>query len=90
MIVVRSLVPGGVAQIDGRIIPGDKLIAVNDVNVEHVTLDEAVRVLKGAPKGIVKLTVAKPLNANESVSFASQVSIFWFLLNDVKSGLSHT
>lgn len=79
MIVIRSLIPGGVAQTDGRLIPGDKLVAVNDVLVEHSTLDEAVRVLKGAPKGIVKLAVAKPLNSNESASYSSQVSTYIFL-----------
>lgn len=79
MIVIRSLVPGGVAQTDGRLIPGDRLLGVNDVNVEHATLDVAVQVLKGAPKGVVRITVAKPLNANDAVSHASQVRIFTLL-----------
>ena len=61
MIVIRSLVPGGVAQLDGRLVPGDRLIFVNDVNLENATLDEAVQALKGAPKGVVKIGVAKPL-----------------------------
>lgn len=30
VIVIRSLVPGGVAQQDGRLIPGDRLLTVND------------------------------------------------------------
>ncbi|KAG5888596.1 hypothetical protein JTB14_004778 [Gonioctena quinquepunctata] len=72
VIVIRSLVPGGVAQNDGRLIPGDRLLAVNDINVEHVTLDRAVQVLKGIPKGIVKITVAKPLNTNDAASLTSQ------------------
>ena len=61
VIVIRSLVPGGVAQLDGRLVPGDRLIFVNDVNLESATLDEAVQALKGAPKGVVKIGVAKPL-----------------------------
>lgn len=56
------------AQVDGRLIPGDKLLAVNDIDVSDTTLDEAVRILKGAPKGLVKLSVAKPLISNESLS----------------------
>ncbi|XP_018562812.1 uncharacterized protein LOC108904661 [Anoplophora glabripennis] len=72
VIVIRSLVPGGVTQTDGRLIPGDRLLGVNDINVEHATLDMAVQVLKGAPKGIVRITVAKPLNSNDAVSHASQ------------------
>ena len=40
MIVIRSLVPGGVAQVDGNLVPGDRLVFVNDVNLENATLDE--------------------------------------------------
>ena len=61
VIVVRSLVPGGVAQSDGRLIPGDRLISVNGINLENATLDEAVQALKGAPRGVVQIEVAKPL-----------------------------
>lgn len=48
-------------------------MAVNDVNLEHVTLDRAVQVLKGAPKGPVKITVSKPLSTSDAVSHTSQV-----------------
>lgn len=76
MIVIRSLVPGGVAQLDGRLIPGDRLLAVNDINVANATLDRAVQVLKGAPKGLVRIAVAKPLTSTDGVSHASQVRLF--------------
>nr|XP_015837296.1 PREDICTED: inaD-like protein isoform X2 [Tribolium castaneum] len=72
VIVIRSLVPGGVAQLDGRLIPGDRLLSVNNINVENATLDKAVQVLKGAPKGPVRIAVAKPLTATDAVSHASQ------------------
>ncbi|XP_063932758.1 inaD-like protein isoform X3 [Zophobas morio] len=72
VIVIRSLVPGGVAQLDGRLIPGDRLLSVNDINLEHATLDRAVQVLKGAHKGPVRIAVAKPLTANDAVSHTSQ------------------
>ncbi|ESP05486.1 hypothetical protein LOTGIDRAFT_152344 [Lottia gigantea] len=62
VIVIQSLVPGGVAQQDGRLVPGDRLIFVNDVNVENATLDETAQALKGAEKGIVQIGVAKPLS----------------------------
>ena len=55
------MVPGGVAQLDGRLIPGDRLLFVNDINLENSSLDQAVQALKGAPKGVVKIGVAKPL-----------------------------
>lgn len=61
LIVIRSLVPGGVAQIDGRLIPGDRLLFVNNINLENASLDQAVQALKGAAKGVVKIGVAKPL-----------------------------
>lgn len=61
LIVIRSLVPGGVAQMDGRLIPGDRLLFVNDMNLENASLDQAVQALKGAPKGVVRIGVAKPL-----------------------------
>ncbi|CAG9762109.1 unnamed protein product [Ceutorhynchus assimilis] len=73
VIVIRSLVPGGVAQADGRLIPGDRLLAVNDVNLGRASLDTAVQVLKGAPKGTVRIAVAKPLNGSgDAVSHTSQ------------------
>lgn len=68
VIVIRSLVPGGVAQIDGQLIPGDRLVFVNDTNLENASLDQAVQALKGAPKGIVRIGVAKPLPIPDSVS----------------------
>lgn len=76
VIVIRSLVPGGVAQQDGRLLPGDRLLFVNDQNLESATLDQAVQALKGAPKGIVVVGVAKPLPLPESTLLAtsSQVS----------------
>ena len=40
VIVIRSLVPGGVAQVDGRLVPGDRLVFVNDVNLENAMLEE--------------------------------------------------
>lgn len=61
VIIIRSLVPGGVAQLDGRLVPGDRLLYVNDTNLEHATLKQAVTALKGAPLGPVVLGVAKPL-----------------------------
>lgn len=61
MIVIKSLVPGGVAQVDGRLLPGDRLIFVNDEMLENASLDEAVNALKGAPKGIVRIGVKKAL-----------------------------
>ncbi|GBP49329.1 Patj homolog [Eumeta japonica] len=66
LVVIRSLVPGGVAQQDGRLIPGDRLLFVNDQNLENATLEQAVAALKGAPRGVVRIGVAKPLPLADS------------------------
>ncbi|XP_026722169.1 multiple PDZ domain protein isoform X13 [Athene cunicularia] len=72
VIVIRSLVPGGVAEQDGRLLPGDRLMFVNDINLENGSLEEAVQALKGAPTGTVKIGVAKPLpSAGEECSNAT-------------------
>ncbi|GAB1610664.1 hypothetical protein Ahia01_001352700 [Argonauta hians] len=72
VIVIKSLVPGGVAQQDGRLLPGDRLVFVNDVNLEHASLDDAVQALKGAPKGTVIIGVAKPLPLTASLPQSDQ------------------
>lgn len=61
VIVIRALVPGGVAQLDGRLLPGDRLVAVNGITLENMNLDEVISILKSTPKGSVKLSVSKPL-----------------------------
>ncbi|KAL3289438.1 hypothetical protein HHI36_022863 [Cryptolaemus montrouzieri] len=75
VIVIRSLVPGGVAQLDGRLIPGDRLLFVNDTLLENASLDHAVQALKGAPKGIVRIGVAKPLPLPDSLSHSSILDV---------------
>lgn len=74
VIVIRSLVPGGVAQQDGRLIPGDRLLAVNDTNLENASLDQAVQALKGAPRGIVRIIVAKPLPLPDTTTTTSNTT----------------
>ncbi|KAJ8262304.1 hypothetical protein GJAV_G00164950 [Gymnothorax javanicus] len=61
VIVIRSLVPDGVAELDGRLLPGDRLMFVNDTDLGDACLEDAVQALKGAPLGTVRIGVAKPL-----------------------------
>uniref|UniRef100_G3TKC2 Multiple PDZ domain protein n=1 Tax=Loxodonta africana TaxID=9785 RepID=G3TKC2_LOXAF len=70
VIVIRSLVPGGIAEKDGRLLPGDRLMFVNDVNLENSSLEEAVQALKGAPSG-VRIGVAKPLPLSPEEGYVS-------------------
>ncbi|XP_035161525.1 multiple PDZ domain protein isoform X4 [Callithrix jacchus] len=71
VIVIRSLVPGGIAEKDGRLLPGDRLMFVNDVNLENSSLEEAVEALKGAPSGTVRIGVAKPLLLSPEEGYVS-------------------
>ncbi|XP_077201172.1 multiple PDZ domain protein isoform X18 [Paroedura picta] len=71
VIVIRSLVPGGVAEQDGRLLPGDRLMFVNDINLENGSLEEAVQALKGAPTGTVRIGVAKPLPLSPEEGYVS-------------------
>lgn len=68
MIVIRSLVPNGVAEQDGRLLPGDRLMYVNATNLENASLEDAVQALKGAMLGKVQIGVAKPLPVSMRIS----------------------
>lgn len=61
VLVIRSLVPGGVADRDGRLLPGDRLMFVNETDLEGSSLDYAVHVLKSTGYGPVHIGVTKPL-----------------------------
>uniref|UniRef100_A0A915ECS4 PDZ domain-containing protein n=1 Tax=Ditylenchus dipsaci TaxID=166011 RepID=A0A915ECS4_9BILA len=76
VIVVRSLVPGGAAQADGRIVPGDRLLFVNGEDLSHSNLDRAVAVLKSAPQGPVRLGIAKPVPIDETSGGSSQEEVW--------------
>nr|XP_029522725.1 multiple PDZ domain protein-like isoform X5 [Oncorhynchus nerka] len=81
VIVIRSLVPEGVAERDGRLLPGDRLMFVNSTNLDNASLEEAVQALKGANIGMVHIGVAKPLppyNEEDSPSSSSGMSFFLF------------
>ncbi|XP_036971893.1 multiple PDZ domain protein isoform X2 [Acanthopagrus latus] len=61
VLVIRSLVPGGVADRDGHLLPGDRLMFVNETDLEGSSLDYAVHVLKSTGYGPIRIGVAKPL-----------------------------
>ncbi|XP_046990949.1 disks large 1 tumor suppressor protein isoform X1 [Schistocerca americana] len=66
-IYVTKIMDGGAAQVDGRLLVGDKLVAVKNTphgekNLENVTHEEAVATLKATQDRVV-LLVAKPENA---------------------------
>uniref|UniRef100_A0A8C7I3J9 Multiple PDZ domain crumbs cell polarity complex component n=1 Tax=Oncorhynchus kisutch TaxID=8019 RepID=A0A8C7I3J9_ONCKI len=77
VIVIRSLVPEGVAERDGRLLPGDRLMFVNSTNLDNASLEEAVQALKGANIGMVHIGVAKPLPVREPYSILEWISHPW-------------
>uniref|UniRef100_UPI00358FBB8F multiple PDZ domain protein-like isoform X7 n=1 Tax=Myxine glutinosa TaxID=7769 RepID=UPI00358FBB8F len=66
LIVIRSLVPGGAADNSGQLLPGDRLLYVNEQHLSHAGLDEAVAALKGAALGPVRIGVLKPIPVEAS------------------------
>ncbi|XP_075597100.1 multiple PDZ domain protein isoform X9 [Balearica regulorum gibbericeps] len=87
VIVIRSLVPGGVAEQDGRLLPGDRLMFVNDINLENGSLEEAVQALKGAPAGTVKIGVAKPLPLSPEEGYVSaKEDCFFYTAQSLEEG----
>ncbi|XP_074762186.1 inaD-like protein [Athene noctua] len=64
-IVISSLVAGGVAERGGKLLPGDRLMFVNQTYLDSATLAEAVEVLKSVPPGKVSLGICKPLGESK-------------------------
>ncbi|XP_040264025.1 inaD-like protein isoform X2 [Bufo bufo] len=61
VIVVQSLLAGGVAEESGLILPGDRLVFVNDSFMDNASLEEAVQILTSVPPGRVRIGICKPL-----------------------------
>ncbi|XP_031824862.1 inaD-like protein isoform X2 [Sarcophilus harrisii] len=78
VIVIRSLVANSEAERGRELLPGDRLVFVNDRSLEDITLTEAVEVLKSLPPGRVTLGICKPLvvEGNEENACISQPTAF--------------
>ncbi|XP_059172698.1 disks large homolog 4-like isoform X2 [Physella acuta] len=66
-IFVTKIIEGGASELDGRLAVMDRLLAVNDINLEDVTHEEAVQALKNTQE-VVRLTIAKPTFAADNLS----------------------
>ncbi|VDP49796.1 unnamed protein product [Schistosoma curassoni] len=67
ILLVDSLTPGGIAQLDGRISIGDRLLFVNDKNLMKSSVFEAATTLKSLPNGPCLIGIAKmQLESNET------------------------
>lgn len=82
-IVISSLVAGGVAERGGELLPGDRLVFVNEKYLDSATLAEAVEVLKSVPPGTVSLGICKPLVVRTHFNFflfGSMTCVDWVVV----------
>jgi C-terminal processing protease CtpA/Prc len=42
---VTKIIPGGAADLDGKLAVGDRILSVNDISLEYVTHDDAVEAI---------------------------------------------
>uniref|UniRef100_A0A672Q2A9 Tyrosine-protein phosphatase non-receptor type 20 n=1 Tax=Sinocyclocheilus grahami TaxID=75366 RepID=A0A672Q2A9_SINGR len=57
--IISSITPGGPAEINGCLKPGDRLLSVNDVSLESLSHDTVVEILQNAPDDVT-LVVSQP------------------------------
>ncbi|XP_057674167.1 tyrosine-protein phosphatase non-receptor type 13 isoform X2 [Corythoichthys intestinalis] len=57
--IISAVTPGGPADVNGYLKPGDRLIAVNDLNLEGLSHATAIEVLQNAPDDVL-LVVSQP------------------------------
>jgi carboxyl-terminal processing protease len=77
-IVVRELVPGGASWKQGRLEPGDLIIAVSQagkpaVDVTDMPIDKVVQMIRGPKGSVVTLTVKKPDGKIENIAITRDV-----------------
>ncbi|XP_045647259.1 tyrosine-protein phosphatase non-receptor type 13 isoform X12 [Ursus americanus] len=58
-VFISSITPGGPADLDGCLKPGDRLISVNSVSLEGVSHHAAVEILQNAPEDVT-LVISQP------------------------------
>lgn len=60
--IVKTIKPGGVADRDGRLISGDHILQIGDVNLQGMNSEEVANVLRRSGTH-VRLVVARPIDA---------------------------
>ncbi|XP_053456675.1 tyrosine-protein phosphatase non-receptor type 13 isoform X2 [Nycticebus coucang] len=58
-VFISSITPGGPADLDGSLKPGDRLISVNSVSLEGVGHHAAIEILQNAPEDVT-LVISQP------------------------------
>ncbi|XP_077050301.1 tyrosine-protein phosphatase non-receptor type 13 isoform X5 [Siphateles boraxobius] len=57
--LISSITPGGPADINGCLKPGDRLLSVNDISLEDISHDTVVEILQSTPDDVT-LVVSQP------------------------------
>ncbi|XP_012735223.2 tyrosine-protein phosphatase non-receptor type 13 isoform X3 [Fundulus heteroclitus] len=57
--IISSITPGGPADLNGHLKPGDRLLSVNDIHLDGFSHDETVDILQSAPDDVT-LIVSQP------------------------------
>lgn len=65
-VVVKTILPGGVADVDGRLHSGDHILQIGDVDVRSFGSEQVAQVLRQAGSH-VRLIVARPIIEPQSI-----------------------
>ncbi|KAK4298476.1 hypothetical protein Pmani_029175 [Petrolisthes manimaculis] len=78
-VFISDVVPGGVAESDGRLMQGDQILEVNDKDLRSATQEQAAAILKCAPGSVSiklgRLKAGKKANANNNANTTWPVTI---------------
>ncbi|XP_061083588.1 tyrosine-protein phosphatase non-receptor type 13 [Conger conger] len=73
-IYIKSLVPGGAAEQDGRVLIGDRLLEVDGTNLRGVTHKQAVECLKKTGEVVNLVLERETVSVPDSVSIGSPIT----------------
>uniref|UniRef100_A0A8B9NEB4 FERM and PDZ domain containing 2 n=1 Tax=Accipiter nisus TaxID=211598 RepID=A0A8B9NEB4_9AVES len=87
-IFIASIIPGGPADRAGNIKPGGRLISVNNISLEGVSFNTAVKIIQNSPDE-VELIISQPKGIKANAFAGNEVLIVnsehWYLLDAVIS-----
>uniref|UniRef100_A0A8C2U603 FERM and PDZ domain containing 2 n=1 Tax=Coturnix japonica TaxID=93934 RepID=A0A8C2U603_COTJA len=84
-IFIASIIPGGPADRAGNIKPGGRLISVNNISLEGVSFNTAVKIIQNSPDE-VELIISQPKGLNEEKSISRGNSTSGSEISCVDSG----
>ena len=79
-VVVKTILPNGVADADGRLRAGDFILQINEHWLQGVASDQVAKVLRGTGNH-VRLIVARPVDLEDTGATASEILSSAILMN---------